>query len=183
LYTFRDPLLVRFFLWITLLANTKVILSVAMLLVVTFFLWNKREFVIPLLVTVTGSLLFNLLGKVAFHRQRPAGVGVYAEMSFSFPSGHSTIAAALYGFAIYYLWRQATTWGMRLNILFAGMFFVAAIGFSRLYLGVHFLSDVLGGILLGLLWLIIGIYMAELNVRKERPPAASPPPVPQGSSR
>lgn len=172
LYTFRDPLLVKICLWITLLAKTEIVLCIALLLVVIFFLWNKREFVIPLMVTVTGSLLFNLLGKVAFHRQRPAGVGVYAEMSFSFPSGHSTIAAALYGFAIYYLWRQATTWGMRLNILFAGMLFVAAIGFSRLYLGVHFLSDVIGGYLLGLLWLLIGICIAELNAREKPPPAA-----------
>ncbi len=172
LYAFRDPLLVKVFLWITLLANTKIVLCVALLLVVTFFLWNKREFVIPLMVTMTGSVMFNLLGKVAFHRQRPAGVGVYAEASFSFPSGHSATAAALYGFAVYYLWRQAATWGMRLNILFAGIFVVAAIGFSRLYLGVHFLSDVMGGYLLGLLWLIIGIYTAELEARKERPPAA-----------
>jgi len=172
LYSFRDPLLVKVFLWITLLAKAKIVLCVALLLVVIFFLWNKREFVIPLMVTVSGSGMFNLLGKVAFHRQRPAGVGAYAETSFSFPSGHSTTAAALYGFAVYYLWRQAATWKMRLNILFAGIFLVAAIGFSRLYLGVHFLSDVMGGYLLGLLWLIIGICMVEWNARNERPPAA-----------
>ena len=172
LYTFRDPLLVKIFLWITLLANTKIVLCVALLLVVTFFLRNKREFVIPLMVTVTGSAMFNLLGKVAFHRQRPVSVGVYAETSFSFPSGHSTTAVALYGFAVYYLWRQAATFGLRLKILFAGVLLVAAIGFSRLYLGVHFLSDVMGGFLLGLLWLIIGICIAELNTRKEPPPAA-----------
>jgi membrane protein DedA with SNARE-associated domain/membrane-associated phospholipid phosphatase len=172
LYAFRDPLLVKVFLWITLLAKAKIVLCVTLLLVVIFFLWNKREYVIPLIVTVTGSGMFNLLGKVAFHRQRPPGVGVYAETSFSFPSGHAAIAAALYGFAVYFLWRRAETWGRRLNILFAGIFLVAAIGFSRLYLGVHFLSDVLGGYLLGLLWLIIGISMVEWNARKERLPAA-----------
>ena len=172
LYAFRDPLLVKVFLWITLLAKAKIVLSIVLLLVVLFFLWDRREFILPLMVTVSGSGLFNLLGKVAFHRQRPAGVGVYTETSFSFPSGHSATAAALYGFAVYALWRRAATWGTRLNILFAGIFLVAAIGFSRLYLGVHFLSDVLGGYLLGLLWLIIGICMVEWNPRKERPPAA-----------
>lgn len=175
LFAFRDPLLVKVFLWITLLAKGKIVLCVALLLVVIFFLWKKREFVIPLMVTLTGSALFDLLGKVAFHRQRPPGVAVYAETSFSFPSGHSTIAAALYGFAVYCFWRRSATWGRRLNILFAGIFLIAAIGFSRLYLGVHFLSDVLGGYLLGLLWLIIGICMAESNTRKERPPAAHAP--------
>jgi membrane protein DedA with SNARE-associated domain/membrane-associated phospholipid phosphatase len=172
LYAFRDPLLVKVFLWITLLAKAKIVLCVVLSLVALFFLWNKREFVIPLIVVVTGSGMFNLLGKVAFHRQRPPGVGVYAETSFSFPSGHAVIAAALYGFAVYFLWRLAATWRTRLNILFAGLFLVAAIGFSRLYLGVHFLSDVLGGYLLGLLWLIIGMCMVEWNVRKERISAA-----------
>jgi undecaprenyl-diphosphatase len=71
--------------------------------------------------------------------------------------------------------RRSATWGRRLNILFAGIFLIAAIGFSRLYLGVHFLSDVLGGYLLGLLWLIIGICMAELHGREGRPPGTSPP--------
>jgi membrane protein DedA with SNARE-associated domain/membrane-associated phospholipid phosphatase len=172
LYAFRDPLLAKVFLWITLLAKATIVLSIALLLVVLFFLRDKREFILPLMVTVGGSSLFNLFGKMAFHRQRPAGAGVYAEASFSFPSGHSTTAAALYGFAVYYLWRQAATWGVRLNILFAGIFLVAAIGFSRLYLGVHFLSDVIGGYLLGMLWLIIGICLVEWNPRKERPPAA-----------
>jgi membrane protein DedA with SNARE-associated domain/membrane-associated phospholipid phosphatase len=172
LYAFRDPLLVKVFLWITLLAKAKIVLCVALSLVFLFFLWNKREFVIPLIVVLTGSGMFNLLGKVAFHRQRPSGVSVYAETSFSFPSGHAVISAALYGFAVYFLWRLAATWRTRLNILFAGLFLVAAIGFSRLYLGVHFLSDVLGGYLLGLLWLIIGICMVEWNARKERISAA-----------
>ena len=93
-------------------------------------------------------------------------------MLYEVITGHAAIAAALYGFAVYFLWRRAATWGRRLNILFAGIFLVAAIGFSSLYLGVHFLSDVLGGYLLGLLWLIIGISMAEWNARKEHPPAA-----------
>jgi membrane-associated phospholipid phosphatase len=61
------------------------------------------------------------------------------------------------------------------NILFDGTFVVAAIGFSRLCLGVHFLSDVLGGYLPGLLWLIIGISTSELETRKERTQASLVP--------
>jgi len=173
LYAFRDPLLVKIFLWITLLAKAKIVLCFLLLFVLVCLLWNMREFLFPLMVTVTGSSLFNLLGKVAFHRQRPPGVGVYTETSFSFPSGHAALAAAFYGFAVYFLWRRTATWGKRLNILFAGVFLIAAIGFSRLYLGVHFVSDVVGGYLLGLLWLIIGICMTELHLCGERPPMGS----------
>ena len=98
----------------------------------------------------------------SFFSLRPTGIGVYDETFFSFPSGHATIAVACYGFIAYFLIRQTGTWRSRFNLSFAAIMLIAAIGFSRLYLGVHFLSDVLGGYLLGLLWLIIGICMTEL---------------------
>jgi undecaprenyl-diphosphatase len=168
LYVFRDPAVVKFLLWVTLLASTRIVLCVALLLVAVFLLRKQREFVLPLIVAVAGSSMFNFMGKIAIHRQRPSGIGVYTETSFSFPSGHSAVAVALYGFAAYYLWRRAATWGKRLNIIFACILLIAAIGFSRLYLGVHYLSDVLGGYLLGVLWLIIGICAAELRVPGKR---------------
>ncbi len=176
LYFYRDELLVKGFLWITLLGKAEVVLSVAMLCTVLFWILKKREFILPFWVTVAGSGVFNLLGKVAFHRQRPPGIAVFTESSFSFPSGHATIAAAFYGFIVYYLWRQAQKWNIRLNLLFGGGVLILAIGFSRLYLGVHFLSDVLGGYLLGLLWLIAGICMVEWRLfgRSERRVAQCP---------
>jgi len=174
LYAFRDPTLVKVFLWVTLLAKAKIVVCVAALLVLSFFLWNRRGFLLPFLVTVAGCGAFNLLGKLALHRLRPPVIAVYEEPSFSFPSGHAAMAAALYGFAVYCLWRGASTLGKRLNLLFAGIFLVAAIGFSRLYLGVHYLSDVLGGYLLGTLWLIIGVCMSEWSFHKKAFPG--PPP-------
>lgn len=164
LYFYRAEMLVRGFLWITLLGKAKIVLSVAVLCTVFCWIRKHREFILPLWITLAGSGVFSLLGKVAFHRQRPPGIGVFTEASFSFPSGHATIATALYGFIVYYLWRQAQTWNRRLNILFGGSALILAIGFSRLYLGVHFLSDVLGGYLLGFLWLIIAICMVERHL-------------------
>jgi len=161
LYFYRDEFLVKGFLWITLLGNAKIVLSLVVLYTLLFWIWKKREFILPFWITVIGSSIFSLLGKVAFHRQRPQGISVYTEASYSFPSGHATIAAAFYGFIVYYLWRQTDGWRHRLNILFAGGVLILAIGFSRLYLGVHFLSDILGGYLLGFLWLIIGICIVE----------------------
>ncbi|KAA0894301.1 LssY C-terminal domain-containing protein [Oryzomonas rubra] len=176
LYFYRDEMLVNGFLWITLLGKAKIVLSVALLCTVLFWLRARREFILPCLLTLAGSGLFSLLGKVAFHRQRPPGIGVYTEASFSFPSGHATIAAAFYGFIVYYLWRQAQSRNVRLNLLFGGSALILAIGFSRLYLGVHFLSDVLGGYLLGFLWLIIGICLVESRLF-----ATGEKPLPQGS--
>ncbi len=161
LYFYRHEMLVKGFLWITLLGKATVVLSVAALCTALFWIRKNRQFILPLWVTLAGSGLFNLLGKVALHRQRPPGIAVFTEASFSFPSGHATVASAFYGFIVYYLWRQTQNWNIRLNLLFGGSALILAIGFSRLYLGVHFLSDVLGGYLLGFLWLIAGICMVE----------------------
>jgi undecaprenyl-diphosphatase len=178
LYVYRSTTLVNIFLWITLLGKAKIIVSLAAVLSLLFWMWRKRAFILPFWITICGSYLFIFLGKIVLHRQRPTGIGVYEEAFFAFPSGHATIAIAFYGFIAYFLIRQAGTWRNRLNLSFAAMALIAAIGFSRLYLGVHFLSDVLGGYLLGLLWLITGICTTEL-LQEEKPETAmkclSPP--------
>ncbi len=162
LYVYRSPILVNIFLWITLLGKAKIIFCLSLVFSLLFWIWSKRDYILPLWISICGSYIFFFFGKIALHRQRPAGIGVYDETFFSFPSGHATVAVAFYGFIAYFLIRQIGTWRSRLNLSFAAIMLIAAIGFSRLYLGVHFLSDVLGGYLLGILWLIIGICMTEL---------------------
>jgi len=99
------------------------------------------------------------LGKIVFHRPRPE-FPVYVETSFSFPSGHATIAIALYGFLAYILIQEVHSWKKKVNIFFGAILLAILIGLSRLYLGVHYVSDILGGYLLGFLWLIVGISIA-----------------------
>jgi membrane protein DedA with SNARE-associated domain len=160
LYVFRSPELVTSFLWITLLGKAVIIISAALVVSLLFWLHKQRIYIVPLWLVLAGSTVFNVLGKVVFHRPRPE-LSVYTEYSFSFPSGHATIAVAFYGFIMYILWKHSGTWKRKLNVLFIGLLIILAIGFSRLYLGVHYFSDVWGGYLLGLLWLIIGISLVE----------------------
>jgi undecaprenyl-diphosphatase len=160
LFAFRDTELVKIFTWITLLGKWQIAVSAAIVLSIILWLWKKRIYLLPLWVTIIGSELFNSLGKLAFHRPRP-DVAWYIEDTFSFPSGHATIAVAFYGFLVYILLRQIKKWKYKINALFFGITLILAIGLSRLYLGVHFLSDVWGGYLLGALWLLIGITISE----------------------
>ncbi|NIA20346.1 MAG: phosphatase PAP2 family protein, partial [Xanthomonadaceae bacterium] len=74
---------------------------------------------------------------------------------------HATISVALYGFLAYVLMRNTREWRQRVNYFFAAIVFILAIGLSRIILGVHYLSDVWSGYLVGTLWLIIGISLAE----------------------
>jgi len=162
LYVFRSPELVTIFLWITLLGKSLIVIVFALMATIVLWLWRKREYLLPLWLAIIGSQIITFIGKLSLHRTRPDGlVPVYVENSYSFPSGHATIATAFYGFLIYILWRNTKSWTYKINILFAGLVLIAAIGLSRLYLGVHFLSDVLSGYLLGLLWLIISVSIVE----------------------
>ena len=139
LFAFRDTELVKIFTWITLLGKWQIVISATVVLSLILWLWKKRIYLLLLWVTIIGSGLFNSLGKLAFHRPRP-DVAWYIEDSFSFPSGHATIAIAFYGFLVYILFRQIKNWKYKINALFFGITLILAIGLSRLYLGVHFLS-------------------------------------------
>ncbi|HDZ61522.1 MAG TPA: phosphatase PAP2 family protein [Nitrospirae bacterium] len=160
LTAFRTDTLTNVFSWITLLGKSQVILCFIAVTVAILWLWRKYYYMFPLFIAVIGSEAFTYLGKLAFHRPRPE-LAVYTEHSFSFPSGHATVAVAFYGFLSYLLIRFAPNWTRKVNLFFAGILLILAIGLSRIYLGVHFLSDVWSGYLVGAMWLIIAISFSE----------------------
>jgi undecaprenyl-diphosphatase len=175
LAAFRSAELTKVFLGITSLGEWQIILVFGTAAIGVLWLWRKRLYIMPFLLTVIGSALFTQLGKIAFHRPRPK-VALYLEHSFSFPSGHATVAVAFYGFLTYMLLQKTKPWKQKVNILFMGALIILLIGFSRLYLGVHYVSDVWGGYLIGALWLIIGISIAGwLQARKKNPVAFALP--------
>ncbi len=159
-FVFRTDALTKVFSWITLLGKSQVILGFVAITIALLWLWRKSYYILPLFIAVAGSEAFTYLGKLAFHRPRPE-MAVYAEHSFSFPSGHATIAVAFYGFAGYLLMRFVQSWNRKVNIFFTTGLIIMAIGFSRLYLGVHYISDVWSGYLVGAIWLIIAISFSE----------------------
>lgn len=164
---FRTDVLTNVFTWITLLGKSQVILGFIAISVVILRLWRKSYYILALFIAVAGSEAFTYLGKLAFQRPRPE-LAVYAEHSFSFPSGHATIAVAFYGFIGYLLIRFVPSWNKKINILFATIFLIIAIGLSRLYLGEHYVSDVWSGYLVGGMWLIIAVTFCEWISRKRR---------------
>jgi membrane protein DedA with SNARE-associated domain/membrane-associated phospholipid phosphatase len=168
MFAFRDVGFVRGFLWITLFARRDTVIVLAIVVAALSILWSRRSYVVPFLVTLAGSQLFASLGKRLVHRPRPS-IAYYVEPSFSFPSGHATLSIALYGFIAYILLRNVKRKRRyRTLILFFTLAIVFLVGLSRIYLGVHFLSDVWSGYLLGALWLIIGISIHESGNRKRK---------------
>ena len=91
------------------------------------------------------ATLLNLLLKSLVRRERPVGYRLVAETGFSFPSGHSMVAMAFYGFLAWLAYRTCTTRRERAFYLLAFSVLIICVGFSRIYLGVHYASDVIAG--------------------------------------
>jgi membrane-associated phospholipid phosphatase len=125
-------------------------------------------------VTAAGSQLLNGALKAAVHRLRPVLAHPVAhEGGLSFPSGHAQGAMVGYGVLLVVLWPLLRgRW--RGTALAAASVMVAAIGFSRVALGVHYLSDVVGGLLVGATW--VALMVLAFNVAGARPAPAPPRP-------
>jgi len=158
LFAFRDPALIQVFTAITAFGNWESIvpltLAIAALLIVT----QRTGYLAGLLLTLIGNQLTVTALKVLFARPRPE-LAVYTESSFSFPSGHSAVSVALFGFLAYVLIRERV--GSRIVTVLTLGTMILLIGMSRLYLVEHYLSDVLNGYLVGSLWVLSGMWLTE----------------------
>ena len=112
-----------------------------------FFVYKMHRQAVLLVVVILGTVALKHYLKLYFKRERPTFHQLVDAPEFSFPSGHTMMALGLYVMIVYIAWRHAkTSWLKCLFVLFA-TFMIIMIGTSRIYLGVHFPSDVVGGIL------------------------------------
>ena len=166
LYFYRSPSMITFFSWVTILGNTSTIIILTIIISTLLLSTHKKWHILMFLFTIISSEAFTFLIKMLVHRQRPVNA-IFAENSFSFPSGHANIAVAFYGFLVYLLLIKIKNKVHKTLLISVSFVLIFLIGFSRLYLGVHYLSDVLVGYLIGLLWLIVGIRLTNLKMFKE----------------
>ena len=126
-------------------------------MVVAIYLWRQRVFLLlwTWLGAIIGGLLIEYVLKTTVHRSRPQYAAVYLHgHSYSFPSGHTMESTICYLLLAFLIWSHPSTKiAVGRTVVAAALALVVAIAFSRLYLGVHYPSDVLGGLLAGLGWL------------------------------
>jgi undecaprenyl-diphosphatase len=178
-FSFEEPLLLsinqnaaasldRFFAGLTELASPKLIAGITIGLALILWFLRRRWQGVYLFVAVGGASALNYIIKPLVGRDRPQlWLSPTPETSFSFPSGHSNASMAL-GLALILL-AWPTRW--RWPVLALSVIFIALIGFSRLYLGVHYPSDVLAGWTLAAVW-SVGLYLVvRSRLRAVRSPA------------
>lgn len=134
-----------------------------------FFLKDRSKLLLFIIVLLGSHYLFRLL-KQLFKRERPDFHRLIEIGGYSFPSGHATNALCIYGILIFVLWQHIPArWGRIILSIFS-FFMIFSIGLSRIYLGVHYPSDVLAGYFAGgfLLTIIIGCYQFVIVKIDER---------------
>ena len=108
------------------------------------------------IVTILNQLLKNIL-----QRPRPNEFRIIEETGYSFPSGHSMVSMAFYGYLIYLIYRYVKNNYLKWTLIVLLSILICTIGISRIYLGVHYTSDVLGGFLISISYLVI--YISAVN--------------------
>lgn len=159
----------RFMLAVTHLHSTAGILGMALLAGAWLYRRGQRDWTLALVASVPGGLILNVLLKHTFERARPHFAEPLLELgTYSFPSGHAMGATVLYGFLACYATRHARSWWGRVLPFVLALVMVATVAFSRMYLGVHYLSDVLAATVEGCGWLAVCITGTATFSRRRR---------------
>ena len=156
---------VDFFRVVTFFGSPAVALAVAALVCIVLYRRRRLVDAAVLPVVLGGAELLNLILKLSFHRARPEVAFVHLD-TYSFPSGHAMISTAAYGALAYLAWSHIRTRRRRLFLGAGTIVLLGLIGFSRIYLGVHYLSDVLAGIAGGVFWLSVSIALQTVYAER-----------------
>ncbi len=155
-----------FMKFITFLGSGWTITFLAVIIPFLIFVSKKRSYYrLGLFISANIALgaLFNQVLKRLFQRTRPDLLRLAEVGGYSFPSGHSMNSMIFYGFIAYLLMKNVRTWSRFLLAAAIGLL-VLLIGISRIYLGVHYASDVLAGFLIGLGWNVLAARFAKDKV-------------------
>jgi undecaprenyl-diphosphatase len=143
--------LVRVFDVVTLAGNAAVLGLVVVIVGVVLLRRGRTNDAAVILLSFGGAAGVNALLKLAFHRPRPELAFIHLD-TYSFPSGHAAVSGATFTTFAYLLGRRQRSVRARLLIALGTVTAIVVVGFSRLYLGAHYLSDVLAGISFGVAW-------------------------------
>jgi len=157
-----NPAMTKLMVAITFFGSSYFLLP-AYLLLIVYFLFLKKNRQLSWNIAAVGItstiILFSL--KAIFHRHRPLDPLVQNVNGFSFPSGHSFSSFTLFGLLIYILWHYRMNPVLQWVLTVFFFLFACAIAFSRVYLHVHFASDVIAGFCLCIVWLGISFWLLE----------------------
>jgi membrane-associated phospholipid phosphatase len=149
------------------------LIGVVLFFAVLILIWKRSWLaLVTLIMAVPGGMLLNEWLKVIVHRPRPFSAGPFVDWSgYSFASGHTIGATLLYGQLLLFLFPMVKSRALRKTIVLLAAGLVLLVGFSRIALGAHYLTDVVAAIFFGILWLLF-CDVAGRPIRRRRTPLA-----------
>lgn len=155
--SFKSKYTTLFFKGVTFLSSVLFMVVVSTLLLLV----KKIKYRKLMLINIILDVILNTCLKYIFRRERPRDIMMVIENGFSFPSGHTMLATIFYGFIIYLIYKSDKSRKFKYVSIILLSLLILLIGISRIYLGVHYTTDVLGGYLISISYLMIFIYYIE----------------------
>lgn len=170
--SYETPSLTTFMTVMSWVGSATIVIPITLIsLILLYFVWRRRAQALLFFIVIVGTVILNMTLKLYFHRERPDLNRIIEETGYSFPSGHTMMAFSLYIIIAFVTWRTVQTKVGAVMLTFFAAFMILAIAISRIYLGVHFPSDIIGGFLASGLWLAlsIGVYqdIQRRNTQRE----------------
>lgn len=156
IYNFRNPTLTTIMLFFTSLGSGLALFSLSLIMILYLSSIRKKDVLIYLSILYSGVVI-NLLLKLFFLRPRPDNFPLIHENGLSFPSGHAMNSFVFFAAFSYFILRETKNVKLTIIISFISIIIILFIGISRIYLGVHYPSDVVGGFIAGFLWFLSAI--------------------------
>ena len=134
---------------------------IIILTVILFVIIKNKKIGISIISNLVIITAINQILKRIVQRPRPTEYRIIEETGYSFPSGHSMVSMAFYGYLIYLIYKYVKNKYLKYISIILLSILICSIGISRIYLGVHYTSDVLGGFLISISYLVI--YISAVN--------------------
>lgn len=152
--------------FITFLGKHTLLIPLNLLLIGFFIFRNQKWFAIRIASLALSSVALSFSLKAYFQRDRPLLPVLGDAGGYSFPSGHALIGIVFYGLLIYVIWHEVKQKWLRIFLIIFFILLILLISFSRVYLRVHYPSDVIAGLALGFIWLILSLQIIHRIEKK-----------------
>jgi undecaprenyl-diphosphatase len=146
---------------ITFLGKHNLLIPLNFVLILFFIYRKERWFATRVTALSLSSLLLMFMLKFFFQRNRPQQQLIDDVSGYSFPSGHALISVVFYGLFIHMIWHEVKTKWLRTLLIVILSILILLIAFSRIYLRVHYASDVIAGIAVGFIWLVLSLRIIQ----------------------
>lgn len=159
----RNEKLTSIMIYITNISRAYFLISISIILL--FLLKNKKHALL-IIINLTCVFLTSQIFKRIIRRARPDGENLIGAFGYSFPSGHAMVSLAYFTFILYLINKKVKSKTRRIILTVINYLLILSIGFSRIYLGVHYTSDVIAGFILSVAYMMIFLTIVDRQEEK-----------------